>query len=723
MPRAHRRLLITLVPALLLMLSALAAQAAPNPPTNFLDEAVISNLSQPVAFAFLPDGRLLVGEKAGKLKLFSQSNETWTLVGTALDITSATCSSGEQGLLGIAVDPQFGTTGNNYLYLYSTTNGSSPCTNGVARYTMSGNTLTFDKQLIAKSPATGTNHNAGDLFFGKDGYLYVSIGDGGCNYLSSSQCQDDNYASRDDNMLLGKVHRITRDGGIPADNPNASAANGVACALTGGAKNGSAWDSTKVCKETFAHGFRNPFRMALDPNSATTKFYVNDVGGGSREEIDNVQIGKDYGWNCREGFEQRRTDQKCAQSGLSFTDPIFDYAHNATGNFQGCVSITGGAFVPNGVWPGYDGAYLFGDYACGQIFSLTANGSGGYTGTSFVTAVGSNTVVQLRFGPYSNTQALYYTNISDGRLRRVRYTGVLPNNPPAVTLTAPANADVNQSVSFSAAGSDPDGNPLTYSWTFGDGGTAGNVTSASHSYSAAGRYTVTVTVSDGKGGTANDTKQIVVGGPRPTIVSPASGATFRVGEVVTMNATATDAGGSDITNAAGVTFTWDVVLYHRWNPNRTAQNGGHTHPFVSGQAGNGITFTAPQPEDLDAASNSFLKVKVTVTDAGGLTGSAEQFFDPKRVNLTFKTTPANLNVNLNGVAVNAGGSGKSVVSWQGYSVTAVAPVQRSGGTSYAFQSWADGGGSSKTIITGAADQTFTAVFKTANSTFLPYSRR
>ncbi|MBA2490711.1 MAG: PQQ-dependent sugar dehydrogenase [Gammaproteobacteria bacterium] len=93
---------------------------------------------------------------------------------------------------------------------------------------------------------------------------------------------------------MGKILRITRDGGIPPNNPFMGA-NSARCALTGRTTAG------KHCQETFATGLRNPFRMAFDPNAASTRFFINDVGQITWEEINLGQAGADYGWNLREG--------------------------------------------------------------------------------------------------------------------------------------------------------------------------------------------------------------------------------------------------------------------------------------------------------------------------------------------------------------------------------------------------------------------------------------
>ncbi len=376
-------------------------------PTGFVDDLIVS-VGGPTALAFTPDGRMLVTTQGGTVRVV----ENGSLLATpALSITAQICTNSERGLLGVAVDPQFAT--NGYVFLYYSFKAGVLCgtetVNRVSRFVMTGNTLGGEVVLINNIPSTAGNHNAGDLQFGKDGMLYVSVGDGGCDYLATGNCGGNNDAARDRNTLLGKVLRIDRDGNIPATgNPFTGA--GTARCNTGAAAVG------EICRETFSWGLRNPFRIAFDPNAPGTRFFVNDVGQSTWEEIDLGEAGADYGWNVREGHCARGSTTSCGTPPAGMTNPIFDY-----GRADGCVSITGGAFVPNGVWPAaYEGKYLFADYGCGKIFRLDPNGSGGFTRTDFATGLGGSSAVHLAFGPYAGSQALYYTTYAGGgQVRRI----------------------------------------------------------------------------------------------------------------------------------------------------------------------------------------------------------------------------------------------------------------------------------------------------------------
>jgi glucose/arabinose dehydrogenase len=383
-------------------------------PAGFTD-ALVTAVGLPTAMAFTPDGRLLITQQTGSLRVFQGGA---LLAAPALSFgTSAICTNSERGLLGIAVDPAFATNHRIYLY-YTFKRPDTVCVNRVSRFVLPDSNVVdpaSETVLLDNMQSTAGNHNGGDLHFGKDGFLYVSIGDGGCDYASPSSCGGSNDASRDENMLLGKILRITADGGIPAGNPFQGAGT-ARCNATGGTAPGSR------CQETFSWGLRNPFRFAFDPNVTGSRFFINDVGQSAWEEIDLGQSGTDFGWNCREGRHTNNTSGPCSPAPAGMVDPIFEYSHSANvpgTSVGGCGSITGGAFVPNGLWPGYDGAYLFADFNCGAIFSLADSGASG-NATAFATGLGGSSAVTMIFGPFGGSQALYYTTYAGGgQVRRI----------------------------------------------------------------------------------------------------------------------------------------------------------------------------------------------------------------------------------------------------------------------------------------------------------------
>src|SRR5918995_6244578 len=351
--------LVTLLAVLLLLL----LQTKPASPATLapsFEDRLLTSIDKPIALAFTPDGRMIVATQPGLLRVYKNGQLLQT---PALDISSKLCTNSERGLLGVAVDPSFST--NKYVYLYYTYNKSGVCPTGqptnsnnpvnrVSRFVMSGDAIdpASETVLIDNIPSPIGTHNAGDLRFGKDGFLYVTVGNGGCDYAGDSGCAGVNDASRDRHVLLGKVLRIMRDGGIPSTNPY-TGTNSARCGVP--SANGRT-DPGKNCQETFAWGLRNPFRFAFDPDATGTRFFIGDVGAGAWDEIDQGEAGADYAWNLCEGTHDnfvRAGSVNCSAS--PYTPPIHEYSHTT-----GCSSVTGGAFVPNGVWPAeYDNFYPF----------------------------------------------------------------------------------------------------------------------------------------------------------------------------------------------------------------------------------------------------------------------------------------------------------------------------------------------------------------------------
>ncbi|MEP7083300.1 MAG: sugar dehydrogenase, partial [Betaproteobacteria bacterium] len=228
------------------------------------------------------------------------------------------------------------------------------------------------------------------------------------------------------------------------------------------------------CQETYAWGLRNPFRFSMDSNAPGVSFFINDVGQNNWEEIDDGQIGIDYGWNCREGRHVNNSGGPCNPVPAGMVDPIFEYAHGAsipgTTSPSTCDAITGGAFVPTGIWPNANGTYVAADYTCGVIFQLSKPATT-WVASNFVGGLGSSSATSLLFGPYQNTQGLYYTTYAGGgQIWVISYQEGNNTAPTANGSAQPAAGALPLSVTFSAAGSsDPDaGDSLTFFWDFGD---------------------------------------------------------------------------------------------------------------------------------------------------------------------------------------------------------------------------------------------------------------
>ncbi len=542
--------------------------------------------------------------------------------------------------------------------------------------------------LADHMPSFNSNHNGGDLHAGADGYLYVSVGDSGCQLTDPTRCGPTNTNSRRLDIPNGKILRLTMTGAVPAGNPYAGAAGARHCTAPAGVPAG-----TGPCSETFASGFRNPFRFAQRPG--TSSFYVNDVGQYTWEEIDSLAAGKDYGWNVREGHCANGSTTDCGAS--PYADPIYDY-----GRTSGCSAITGGAFVPTGLWPApYSGSYLFSDYTCGKIFRLAPRSAGGYQRVAFLSELGANSATTLAFGPYQGTLALYYTTYGGGgQVRRVTYSGA--NTAPVAAFSSATGGAGGLTATLNGGASyDPDSGDsvVQWSWDFGDGATAVNTgPTTSHTYAAAGSYPVRLVVKDTHGLASAAVLHTVVAGnraPTVSITSPTTTARFAVGQSIAVTATATDP--EDGTLPAS-SITWTVVRVH----------GNHTHPWLGPVTGSSVSTTYPAPEDLVSTTNSWLRVTVVARDSAGATSRVIRRLLPHLVTLGLASNPTGAQVFVNDVAFT---TPADLTSWEGWTVQLAAGDQIIGGQSYVFDSWSDGGAPSHNVTTPAADTTYTVTFK------------
>jgi glucose/arabinose dehydrogenase len=244
----------------------------------------------------------------------------------------------EEGLLGLAFAPDFGTSRRFYVNYTA----GSPRRNVIARYVASGPISSGSGQVILQINQPYANHNGGAIEFGPDGMLYITSGDGGDG-------GDPHGNGQNVNTLLGKILRIDVSGPggyrIPADNPFARG---------GGAA------------EIWAWGFRNPWRMSFDKE--TGQLWAGDVGQRRWEEIDRVFPGANYGWNTLEGDECYNRPS-CNRNGL--VPPRIVYPHDL-----GC-SVTGGYVYRGNEWPELKGWYVYGDFCSGRVWALNANADTG----------------------------------------------------------------------------------------------------------------------------------------------------------------------------------------------------------------------------------------------------------------------------------------------------------------------------------------------------------
>lgn len=680
-------------------------------PPGFVDEVAVSGLFLPKAMAFTPDGRMLILERGSA----SSNDENFASVrvfknGSLLAqraLTLNICGGGERGLLGIAIDPNFAT--NGYLYLYYSRQGASgsPCgqntwpgatgpRNRVSRFTMSGDTISPASEVVLiDNIATNVGvHNAGDMHFGADGYLYISVGDSGITPSPASNTQN----------LMGKILRIlplAGGGYSTSGNPFNNTAGAVLCGnLT---NNGSG-----ACKEIFAYGFRNPFRFAIKPGTSTP--YVADVGGGGTsgwEEVNEVLAGGNYGYPTCEGT--------CGVAGLS--NPIYAYPHP---NPDTGAAIIGGAFYTGSSYPAqYQGGYFFTDYVQGWMKYIAYNaGNNSWTVNNFATSSESQTIIGTRSAPNGD---LYYVaadsgTVANSEIRRIRYTAGTNQAPFADLSVNPTGGPNDTQFTFSGANSgDPDNNlPLTYNWDFGNGITA--ITGASttvHTYNANGPFVASLTVTD------NGVPALT---SAPVTVTVYPGNNPPTATIVLTNTTelgrslyyATDtwqygvASASDDAPLPTNPFKWTVVFHHR----------EHTHPFVGTFIGAGGQFT---PNYTEPDTVTWYRVILTVTDAQGQATTVYQDVFPALAEVTVDTNPANGAITVDGSSLSAPIVFSRTVGLQ--AALSAPLVQSFFGQPYIFSNWSDSGAASHNILVPSAGGTYTANYTPAQNVFLPLVRR
>ena len=620
------------------------ASAAPQ----FVNDRVIIGLDEPTAMTFTPDGRMLIAERDGTVWVV-QPGATQVSATPFLQLPSV-ATDNERGLLGITVDPAFAS--NGYMYAYYT---PGSLRNRVSRFTATGNTAPASTEFVVWQNIVNADiwHQGGDLHFGPDGYLYISVGD----HLQSQTAQSLTSYN-------GKILRVTRDGAAPADNPFNDGAGPNLDAI-------------------WVRGLRNPFRFTID--APTGRMIIGDVGEGTREEVNVGVRGANYGWPVCEG--------SCGTAGM--TNPVYSYAHAGHD-----ASITGG-FVYRGTnFPAqYRGDYFFGDYAQNWIKRITFDATGN------VTAVSNFEPPDGRLdGPYGDIVgfaegpegSLWYVDAGPfatnnaGAVRRIRNTNT--NQPP--TAVAAANPTVGQAplaVAFSSAGSsDPEGRPLTYSWAFGDG-TTSTLANPSHTFTAAGSYTVRLTTSDGTLSTSSNALTITAGSPPvPRILAPTDGRTFRAGEVISYSGDATDPEDGAVPASR---LSWKIVFHH----------DTHIHPVMDGTPGSSGTLTIPTSGHSFRGDTSY-EIVLTATDSNGISASRSVTIRPQKSTLTLATSPTGRTVNVDGVSTTAPYVADELIGFR-YLLDVPTPQG-----SDQFSSWSDGGARSHTITIAATNQTLTATF-------------
>ncbi|MET1075314.1 MAG: PQQ-dependent sugar dehydrogenase [Umezawaea sp.] len=364
------------------------ARAVPLAELTVVSEQVASGLRRPVAITGLPDGRMLIAEKGGTVRAYHP--DTGLAAAPVLDLTTRIdVSDNERGLLGVTPAPNFARTGILYVAYTSLPSGALT----LARVPIGAPERL--QVLLTQAHAEFGNHNGGQVAFGRDGYLYWSLGDGG-------NANDPFKAGQDLGTLLGKIVRIdvNRACGptpycVPANNP---------FVRVPGAR-----------PEIWLYGLRNPWRFSFDPVDGS--LWIGDVGQGLVEEIDHLrpsQGGANLGWSCREGTPV--FDPLQCKAGGQYTDPVFEYDH-----YNGNCSVTGGVVYRGSLTPEARGTYVATDYCSTLAFAVRPKPEGGYESATIgnfptqPTAIGTDVRGEL-----------YVLSDLPGWLSRVRFERVQP---------------------------------------------------------------------------------------------------------------------------------------------------------------------------------------------------------------------------------------------------------------------------------------------------------
>jgi glucose/arabinose dehydrogenase len=637
-------------------------------PPNFINQTLIIGLNEPTAIEFLPDGSMLILERYGTIRIV-EPGEITTNPTPFLQLTNINTEQGERGLTGIALDPNYET--NGYFYLFYTS--ASPLRDRVSRFTATGLTANPGSEVIIwqDNVAAGEWHHGGSVIVGNDNNLYISVGD---HFENPNDAQ--NLTS-----YHGKLLRLGRNGEVPTNNPF--------------------YDGTGPnLDEIYALGLRNPFRISID--RLTGNIYIGDVGsnsGVSIEELNLAAPGANYGWPICEG----PTCNNPPTLG-SYTPPFYSYSHNGRD-----ASITAG-FVYRGSQfpPEYQGSFFYGDYTQNWIRRLVLDDGGSVSGDfSFEPEDGSQDgpygeIVDFEEGPDG---ALYYVDIGIswegnsnlGTVRRIRY--IAANQPPIITQ-AEANPTSGPgptlNVSFSASATDPENNPLTYIWDFGDGN-GSNDPNPTHTYQSGG-YTARLTVSDGTNNTLSNPIFITVGNlPIAIIDTPITNSLFRAGDTILYSGSAVD---PDETLAPEA-FSWRILFHHL----------SHVHP--AGGPFDGVTSgTLDIPISSHEITNeTYYEIILTITDSTGLQDSTSVSIYPETVELSFDTVPAGLPLSLDDIPRVTPFTYNSVI---GFSHAIDAPLQQSlAGVTYDFVSWSDGESAAHGITVPDTNQSYIATYEVA----------
>jgi glucose/arabinose dehydrogenase len=357
---------------------------------------IAQGLSKPVFVTAPPgDSRLFVVEQTGAIRVIKDGS----LLAAPFLTINVNADGDEQGLLGLAFHPQYAQNGKLYVHYVV------PGTNRIriAQYTAppAADTASGTEKVILETAHPDDNHNGGTVAFGPDGFLYISLGDGG-------GANDGRGNGQNRGSLLAKILRIDVDGGdpyaIPPSNP---------------------WAATADARETFVWGLRNPYRFTIDRNG---DLWIGDVGQTEIEELDVVRAGssgQNFGWPVFEGEKCFTADS----GGNAGCDTPANYVMPVTYRVRGAsASILAGPVYRGGCMPDLVGRVFFGDYATGEVrsFPATQDKVAYAATTDHSEDLRTSTLLQYRFSSFGSDAfgEIYVVTLQDapgqpGRVYRI----------------------------------------------------------------------------------------------------------------------------------------------------------------------------------------------------------------------------------------------------------------------------------------------------------------
>jgi uncharacterized repeat protein (TIGR01451 family) len=629
----------------------------PSLPAGFKQTQLAGGLKKPVVLAFPPGGDIWIGEQGGTILDYHNGAVQPTPVVTLPNVYS----TGECGLLGIALDPNFSTNGYVYIsYVVNVTNksGVTQPFSRLSRFTYSGGTIdpATEKVYYQGDQAQNQHHPGNDLQIGPDGKLWWSVGDN-VPAISNGEALSNIY---------GKMLRFNLDGTVPADNPFVNTPNAVPA--------------------IYAYGLRNPFRFTFLPNGQAM---TENTGSSYWEDLDTIQRGGNYGWDYFEG--------NCFSCG--YLNPAYAYGHYPVDGAASAIAAYSGSTFPNA----YDHVVFFGDYNRHDIEAVMFDPSYQTEVSDTVFDTNAGTIADLAEGPDGN---LYFVSVFEGTFSEISAPGPFP--PTAKASATPNAGPTPLTVQFSSAGSsDPYGQPLGYSWDFGDGTTSTSA-NPSHVYSSNGTYTVKLTVTGGGGQTATSTTTVVVG-PRPPTASITAPSTYNAGDTVSFSGTATDPVDGTL---PGYDYTWQVDFIS----NGVVQPSYYAevpYPFYGPTAG--ITSGSFQiPNDVSQVPGSYYRITLTVTDAAGLRTVVTKDIHPNLTNWSVTSNVPGTGYFVDGAWHTGTYSTQDVVGVK-HILTGMPLAQVISGTRYRFAGWADGSALADSFTSTASPATYTANYDTVQS--------